>query len=262
MSDDLTIFASPTSAHQSEHAVAMQKGLSQHGLRASIVAKASVSECAKRVVCWGWRLGEQLRNMGREVLVMERGYIGDRFRWTSLAWNGLNGRGQFGRIPDDDGERFQKHFLELYRPWDAQGWYTLIVGQVRGDASLQGRDLTPWYAQQAKRHSGEIWFRPHPEALRRGHQDTPPDGATIDVGPLDLSLEAARRVVTFNSNTGVESVLAGKPTFVEDEGSMAWPMRGEREPAGRAPWAAQLAWKQWTIDEIESGFAWEHVQRA
>ncbi len=57
-----------------------------------------------------------------------------------------------------------------------------------------------------------------------------------------LALAGARAVITFNSNTGVEAVLAGKPTVAIDEGSMAWPVTAHeiidypKEP-NRLTWA-------------------------
>lgn len=260
----LTILATKASHHQNSHAQLLAAGCRAHGIAASVEPRQFHPK-THLVACWGWRIGKRLREAGHEVLVMERGYLGDRFSWTSLAWNGLNNRAEFDRIPQDGGERFRKHFGDLLQPWDPTGSYTLIVGQVRGDMSLQGRNLTPWYEEQVRRLPGEKVFRPHPESLRKGHVDEAPAGARRDSGPLLPSLKGARLVSTFNSNTGVESVLAGKPTLVEDCGSMAWHVRNAPDDPDseqdRAGWAAQLAWKQWTADEIRSGFAWDHVGR-
>lgn len=205
----------------------------------------------QHVACWGWRLGSVLRANGHEVLVMERGYLGDRFSWTSLAWNGLNNRGTAPVI--DDPRRFNKHFaLEPVRPGSD---YVLIVGQVPGDMALMGRDLHPWYclkAREALESGHKVVFRPHPLAGRRGPvRDVP--GAITDKGELHASLAGAIKVVTFNSNTGVDAVVAGKVATCEDEGSMIYGM-GDREQ-----WAHRLAWRQWRMEEISSGFALEKV---
>jgi len=74
--------------------------------------------------------------MGRDVLVMERGYIGDRTHWTSLGWNGLNGRARVPLAPADGGARFERNYSRLMHPYNPAGHYALIIGQVPGDASL------------------------------------------------------------------------------------------------------------------------------
>jgi hypothetical protein len=246
---DAITFAFSASPHQKAHADALARGFAAHGVTVKTGYPAT-----KHVACWGWRQGKPLRERGHEVLVLERGYIGDRFAWTSLAWNGLNNRGTVPRIPLDGGERFDRHHAGLLKPWNPQGEYVLVIGQVPGDAALQGRDLSGWYAEQAAKDWGlPVYFRPHPLAHRRGPV-RPVPGAPFKNGPLPDALQGAAWVVTFNSNTGVESYLAGKPTHVDDEGSMAWGV------TNREQWAHRLAWRQWTMDEIASGVAWEHVR--
>lgn len=249
---DVTIIANPQAAHQVRHAEAIAAGYRRHGWQATISRDAR--RAGDVAVCWGWRIGKHLREAGKSVLVMERGYIGDRLGvWTSLAWNGLNNRGTVPPVPEDGGARFRAHFDGMLKPWNSGGEYVLLVGQVPGDASLQGRDLSSWYAVQASRHWGKpVFFRPHPLASRRGPVKPVP-GAPVMLGELAAAIAGAAWVVTFNSNTAVESYLAGKPTQVDDEGSMAW------DVTDRKKWAHRLAWRQWTIEEIESGKALEHV---
>lgn len=198
---------------------------------------------------WGWRVGAQLRRQGYDVLVLERGYLADRFEYTSIAWNGLNGRGDFPACPDDGGARFRSLGLRL-QPLSSEGEYVLLIGQVPGDAALQGKDLMPWYEQQVSMHSEPVLFRPHPAAVSRGAW-RPVKGAETSHGPLERALGGASKVITFNSNTGVDAMLAGKPVSCADEGSMIWGV----DLADREQWASSLAWKQWTVAEIASGDA-------
>lgn len=256
---DFSIVARAGSEHQETHADALETGLNVHGITVQRTASVEHAE-AGHVACWGWRTGQRLRELGKQVLVMERGYLGDRFAWTSLGWNGLNNRAQFG-VKNDGGERFRRHFGDLLQPWNPTGDYLLIVGQVPGDASLQGRDLSSWYAEQAKLAAAmglPARFRPHPEALKRGYQKAVP-GADVLGGDLQSALRGAALVATWNSNTGVDALLAGKPVTVADPGSMVWEQaQGLRRGAqpDRESWAARLAWCQWSLDEIRSGEAW------
>lgn len=257
-----TIIANLRAAHQQAHQKALAEGLAKLGIQSTLTHATGAR--TKHVACWGWRLGAQLRRQGHEVLVMERGYLGDRFSWTSLAWNGLNNRGVFGSIPNDGGDRFQRHFS--MRPWKEGGDYLLLMGQVPGDASLQGRNLLPWYcrmADEATKHFGlPVRFRPHPVALKKGHRQSVP-GTVRSAASLEDDLAGAAAVITFNSNSGVDAVINGVPAIVSDPGSMAWDVAAHNlgnllRPA-RQSWAHQLAWKQWTIDEIANGSAVKHL---
>ncbi len=246
----ITLIASPRAPHQMTHATAMAAGLLRHGLRSTLTHRAANTGPDDTVICWGWREGAQHRDRGAQVLVMERGYLGDRFNWTSLAWNGLNNRGEMP-IVDDHGERFRQHFDHLYCEWNPAGQYTLICGQVPGDMSLQGRDLHDWYERQAALHPDAL-FRRHPLAHRR-ERPRPVRGAIDLVGNLDSALAGAKLVVCWNSNAGVDALLAGKPTHVEDAGGMAYGI----DETNREPWLHRLAWRQFTLEEITSGLAWE-----
>lgn len=264
---ELTIYAA-SAPHQSGHAKALAEGLAVHGIRSSIMRPHLWQRRqVKHVACWGWRIGKALRAMGHEVLVMERGYIGDRFAWTSLGWNGLNGRATF--YPRDDERRFADNFAPLLQAWKEGGEYVLLIGQVPGDASLGGMDLTRWYQENAraahKAYGLPVWFRPHPIAAQRGIKVQLAGIAHVDRGTLADALAKAAVVVTFNSNTAVESVLAGVPTVTLDMGSMARPVSstaisGSLWKPDRTVWANRLAWCQWTMDEIKSGAAWEVVR--
>jgi hypothetical protein len=245
------ILRSLHSPHQSAHAEAMKEGLAQHNLDCRVVGRAPM-DTSSTVICWGWRVGRAYHEAGCKVLVMERGYIGDRFAWTSLAWNGLNNRGTMPAAPDDGGKRFETHNGGALGPWNALGKYILLCGQVPGDMSLQGRNLQGWYVEQAEKWNArgkQVVFRPHPLAHKRA-EVLPVLGTKMVQGDLGEALAGAELVVTYNSNCAVDALLAGKLVHVEDEGSMAWGW------TDRTAWAHRLAWRQFSMDEIRSGFAW------
>lgn len=251
-----------------EHAVAMSEGLDRHGFVPEIVPKGFTPPSdAPFVVCWGWREGRRLRNLGFQTLVMERGYLGDRYQWTSLGWNGLNGRATCPDAPDN-GERFRTHFGHLLRPWKKDGdGYALIVGQVRGDAALTEVIIDRWYLEaerDMKSRGFEVKFRPHPVAVERGIAGSALMECRVE-GSLDDALAGAAVCVTYNSNTGVDAALRGVPVIACDQGSMAWSVAGHGFNAPlitphRDDWCRKLAWRQWTEDEIRSGLAWDHVR--
>lgn len=261
-----------TSSHQLDAARRMKAGLACHDVRAEIVQ--AVTGPHDFVICWSWHVGRTFREKGYDVLVMERGYIADRFHWTSLGWNGLNGRATFGNV-HDDGRRWRMHFAQLMRPWrpePAADAPILILGQVPTDAAVRLRHpfkYPAWIEETARLlqiHERPLVYRPHPEALKRGG-DRPPWGTEIDKGPLAASLARCAWAVTLNSNSAVDAVLAGVPTVTVDHGAIAWDVTGhrreERPPqVDREAWARRLAWKQWLPSEIEDGTAWSVVREA
>jgi hypothetical protein len=262
----IDIVARPDMPHQVEFANALREGLNRHGVMADIVAWPRHA-AAERVACWGWAIGAQLYEAGKDVLVGERGYIGDRTHWTSLGWNGLNGRAV--RPPAGDKSRFWDNFGALMRPESTEGSYALLVGQVAGDASLGALDVQRWYAETAKaaQHTFHmpVKFRPHPEAQARGEALQVAGAKTIK-GSLEDALSDAAVVITYNSNAGVDAVLAGKTVYAFDEGSMAWDVAAHSldgaPVAYRDEWAAKVAWSQFANSELRSGLAWEHIRQA
>lgn len=218
---------------------------------------------------WGVRRQQDIKTQkqrGGEVCILERGYLGDRFKWTSVSFGGgLNGKGEF-RGTLDDPARFRRHFGELMQPWRRQDGYALLIGQVPGDMSLAGADVVRWYRRTAgdlEAAGFDVRFRPHPVAENRGLRVRVP-GVKLATGTLQEALDGAAVCVTFNSNTGVDAVLAGVPTITADRGSMAWEVTTHSVAEGvitpdREAWAARLAWKQWTLDEMSSGECWARV---
>lgn len=237
--------------HQAAHRAAVEAGMKRLGS----------PDLPRTVVCWGWRGGRLHLAKGQTVIVLERGYIGDRFAYSSIGLNGLNGRAKFPPAPDDGGARFRSFGVPI-RDYEDTGDHVLLVGQVHGDMSLQGRDMTPWYAQaarEAERAYGlPVLFRQHPMEARKGIRRTV-QGCQNHTGDLYDAMRHARTVVTYNSNTGVDSILYGRDTVVSDKGAMAYPVASHRmgEPSSRSreKWAYDLAWKQWSLDEIRSGEA-------
>lgn len=220
----------------------------------------------KIVACWGWRVGEVLRKLGHDVLVFERAYLGDRFYWTSISWNGLNGHADFCLPEKVTSEKFLKHFS--LKPWisdDARSKDKIIImGQISGDMSLQGQNLTEFYEKAAWElqsvYQLPVFFKPHPAG---GKLNFKPKIHLFE-GDLDQALSESKLIVTYNSNSGVDAVINGVPALSFDSGSMAWPVTGhkidDRIKPEREEWAFRLAHCQWSPEEIEAGKYWENLQ--
>ena len=247
--------------HHEDHLVAMAHGLTKTGVSVEYFTSIPPANVDFAVV-WSWRVALRVRQyFGGPILVMERGYIGDRFGFTSLGWDGLNGRARFTKV--DDAARFEWLFGHLLRTWKATSGYALVIGQVVGDAALIGTDIHKWYRDVGVtlwKQGWDVKFRQHPVEVERGVKaPTVPFAETL-TGSLDDALAGAGLVVTFNSNTGVDAVMAGIPVYAADEGSMVYdlasrdfnPVKPDREAR-----LHEMAWMQHSLEEIRSGAAWE-----
>lgn len=253
----IDILASPRSPHQLETAQALKSGLKLHGVESKISQFSSQLK-SKNVSCWGWRQGKFLREAGKNVLVMERSYIGDRFKYMSLGWNGLNGHAMFPQYTDDGGKRF-KEIGGSIKPWKEGGKYIVILGQVKNDASLQGMDITDWYlntAKEARQYGVPVYFRPHPDSARRGGY-THIHGIDNISGTLDEVLDGALFTAAFNSNSCLDSILMGVPCYAGDKGTMVYDLCmkdiGHIIMPEREHVLHSIAFTQWTTEEISQG---------
>lgn len=244
--------------HQVYWGKAFGDGLKKHGWRVGLYNRdhfSSVPTC-DLFVMWGIRrqdLIKQQKARGREVCILERGYILNRFQYASVSFGGgLNGRGIY-RGPLNDPSRWQQHFAHTMKPWREQEGHALIMGQVPGDTAVANVDMPAFYKKAALAFCDlgiPTRFREHP----RFHKTE---------RPLEKDLANARCVVTWNSNSATDAVLAGIPAIAMDEGSMAWPVTGHSffppPKPDRTQWATALAWKQWRDDEMTTGYCWEQI---
>ena len=212
---------------------------------------------------------EQQAHRGRSTIVLEKGYV-KRDRYYAAGWNGLNGRANFrnsGMPPD----RWRELETELhpYQP-NTPEKKILVIGQVPSDASVQNVDIVQWCSHtvleiKKKIPNREIIFRPHPLASKR----TPSIlHATRSTQSLEEDLRDAVYAVTYNSNVGVDAVIAGVPVYVADKGAMAYDVASKKLGEAYMPtrkvieqWAHNLAYTQWTLDEMREGLPWLHLTK-
>jgi len=261
--------------YPSPHMLAIAEGLRKSGVKV-LEFKDRPDPKAHFCVSWGMRRAQKHKAYGFKgpVLIAEHGYIGDRIKvWTSLGWDGLNGHARFNGVHDPD--RFAKNFAADLKPWrtDSKG-YALIMGQVRGDASLTGVDIDRWYMDTATllwKQGWDVMFRPHPVSERKrldgraGHERPRVPFAKVSEGSLDDALSGAGIVCGFNSNSLVDAVMAGVPIYAGDRGSMVYdlasrdfnPIRPDREVR-----LNEIANVQWQMSELKDGSAWKVIREA
>jgi len=214
---------------------------------------------------WGMRRTHGIAAMAekRPAIIVERAYLGDRFKWHAVGLNGLNGYANFmtDDVPDD---RWRDLWADQMQPWqDRPDGYALVIGQVKGDAALRGTCPYSWAqqaSQQAKQRYSKVYFRPHPLCRMRRNLT----GIQTIEGSLHEALSGAKVVITHSSNTAVDAIMAGIPAVSTDRGSMAWAVcsHSVAEPlymGDRDDWGRRMAYTQWLPSEF--GQAWAHIRR-
>ncbi len=199
--------------------------------------------------CWG---ATAAKGVPGDVLIFECGYLGDRLKNWSVAWNGLNNRGHAPAcIPN------RADWSAQMSPWRSQDGYALILGQVRGDRSLdECPDYEGFLASSgvALADAGYVVrFRAHPKDGSLRVKGVP----SIATDTLSDALDRARVCLTWNSNSAVDAIMAGIPVIVWDKGSMALQVAAYRDIAERRPWRNDwlrfVEARQWSLPELERG---------
>jgi hypothetical protein len=168
------------------------------------------------------------------------------------------------------------------------------MGQKEGDSALvplfnQKKNFHMWVLEtilEIRKYSDRtIVFRPHPRTAIKGvnflerllaehklknvkiTQNLTLGGNQGGVG-LDNDLSNAYCVVTFNSLSGIESVIKGIPVFAMDGGSMVYPIAHKdlsqietlKYNIDLQDWKNKIAYTMWNKQEVKSGECWEHLK--
>jgi hypothetical protein len=191
---------------------------------------------------------------GARVLVAENGYLGKDWRsqkWFALALGHHCGAGVW---PDGGPERWDALRIVL-EPWVEGRSQTLVLEQRGiGEPGIASPDN--WAESVARRVRGRL--RRHPGG------EPPPISLRDDLADV-------RQVVTWSSGGALLALMMGVPVFYAFPGwigaSAALPLSEfdhalpRRDDAARLAMFRSLAWAQWTLAEIESGLAFDHLLR-
>lgn len=258
--------------HQQKYARALIAGMKRHGYH-NIKTYSSLSynsgEIPDLAVMWSHKrknIIQKQKEFGKNYLIMERAYLGNRHEWVSLGFNGLNGNSNFNNNHITDSRRFQENFSQYLKDWKTgNSDYVLVCGQVPGDASHSHININHWYETIFKELNDkgiDFRFRKHP--LDRSFQND--FNVKLDKhDTLEESLNHASCCITFSSNSGVISAISGVPTVAYDPTSMAWNVSGHdcntmSFMPDRTDWCNKLAYCQWLPHELEDGTTWNHLK--
>jgi hypothetical protein len=172
-------------------------------------------------------------------------------------------------------DRFNSMGIDI-KPWRKKGDHVLLVGQNLHDASLFGLNFE-WWIENTLRHlmkntDRPIVVRDHPEnknLLEKLIKDKfgYTDQISYDTNPkIGQSLKNAWCTVSYTSGSSIDSVLAGVPVITCSEYNFMWPISSHSiedietpKLGSRQQLFYDLAWAQWSVDEILQGKPWEHL---
>ena len=85
---------------------------------------------------------------------------------------------------------------------------------------------------------------------------------------LEFDIRNSKVVLGYNTNALVEAVCLGKPVIALSKESMTWDISNRLEDIeslnydiNRTQWLYDMAYTQWTLEEIANGTVWEHLQQ-
>lgn len=271
----VVVYFAPSNARSKLIAQAMIEGVRRHvpdaDYRSSFNFKGPDHDVA---LFYGFADG--LRNIfnryieaGKKAVYIDLGWFHRRkkTRWDGYHKVVVNSRHptryfQDIKHPDD---RFRKLGIEI-KPWRDSGRHILIIGMSGKGAVAEGFQPQMWERRtidQLRRLTKRpLIYRPKPNWI--GARPLPNAEFQRDV-PLEEALKDCHAVVCYHSNVAVDAILSGVPAFCQHgvasvmcDNDMA---RIERPamPKGRKQWASDIAYCQWTMDEMKSGHAWQYL---
>lgn len=256
------------------------------------------SRCDVGIILGSWKpkdkdwhiIRNSIANESRCFIVIETALLGRKVHESNthhrIGVNGfLNNSGKF-TANNCDSSRFD----QLGISWN--GWRNnhngdiVLMMQLPGDASLRGINSYNW-ALHAIKQIREVTDRPikirthpafNPKDGDEFHQfvfNTAMSGASNisfsdgKLHPLSRDLDGAYCTVAYSSGSSIDSILAGIPTVACDPGNFAYELSTNfleqinalrfAEPHQVMQWLYNLAYSQWTVDEMYNGTAWRHL---
>ena len=213
------------------------------------------------------RVMADFRGSGRTAVYIDLGY------WGREGLRGHHKVAVNARHPTDyfqarthDPKRIAKFGINP-KPW-RKGRNILLAGMGEKAAEAEGFKVEVFereaIAALRKVTDRPIVYRPKPSWL----QARPIPGTLYSPKAHDVAVTLAdcHAVVTHHSNVAVEGLCAGVPSFcwkgvaaplsLQDLARIEEPYY----PEARDQWAADIAWTQWSVDEMERGLAWRYLK--
>lgn len=238
-------------------AQAMAEGVVRAGDKAVVRELTASPISADVALMYGWKHAGSMKRY-KNYAYFDLGYW-DRERYYRWSMNGWSPSLKRGMPPD----RFQSLGLTV-SPWRKPCGEIVVAGATMKASSEHGLRYQEWETNAVQRLQGlgkRVVYRPKPNDKFA----TPIPGAAFDRRPISEALASAHGWVTHHSNSAVDALLAGVPVHCETGAASHFsvPMETMGDPellAGREQFLYDVAWLQWTLEEMRSGETWKHIR--
>jgi hypothetical protein len=234
-------------------------------------------------------------NSGKPFIVCEESVFREYRQYKRIGWSNFkNNLGNFNNKNCNSSrwKKFQKDTKIKINDWNSPGDNILIMCQLEYDAALielyqRGYKSFKEYLlsiiQEVRKHTDrKIVVRPHPKDLKSYRNFYIPftnvelsinytneDPLLLSGGKgLHADLNNAYCVITYNSNSAIDAICKGIPTFTLDKTSPAYEI-GHKDLSkiesldyniDISTWCNEIAYTIWNPAEIKSGETWNHLK--
>ena len=210
---------------------------------------------------------------GKRRIIIDTGFVknkrsdeADLNRYMQIGYDGIK---RNAKCYNQNSSQDRWKALEIpIKDWRQDGEHILILGQHEIGISTQHIDVVRWWEDIIFRLGSitkkTIKFRPHPNQTKfpKGNYELP-TGKTMEEDLSNCWCAVAR-----TTNGAVDAIINGVPVFTPDEACMAYDIASHdpleiENPAtpDRTQWAKNLAYAQWSIEEMKQGLPWKYLRR-
>lgn len=238
---------------------AMKQGIKRCGDSAVIADHKGALPQADVAVSYGFKRHATLRKFPQFVYA-DLGYWRRKTAYR-VAANDWSAHHKMGRgMPVD---RLQALGLDI-KPWRQDGREIVIAGSTRKASVDHGLGYMEWETRTARLLTGcgrPVMYRPKPTDPEK----RPIPGIGYDERSMKEAMVSAYAVVTHHSNVAIDALVAGVPVHCETGAAAAFSVPIEQIAnaplmSGREQFLADVAWLEWTPDEMRSGACWSYLR--
>jgi len=214
---------------------------------------------------------QQIKNKKRR-LVFETGFIkNDATSGESYFQVGYDGMKRSSVFYGENSPKDRWGYLGIKeKPWRTRGSHILIMEQNKLGPGSSHIDIVKWWKQCVNKirdiSDRPIKVRPHPRCI-----PSFPKNLGVEVlqkgNPIEQDLKDCWCSVVRTSNSAVDSIINGIPVITPDEMCMSYDVSSHsiediNDPVtpNRTQWLYNLAYSQWSLDEIRKGIPWGRLR--
>lgn len=199
------------------------------------------------------------------ILKCDRERKGNKNNYYQVGYDCIKGLGIYynENMPDD---RFKKLNIEL-APWRESNKNCLMFGQLPFGIGTQHIDIRAWYRyclMYFKDNRISVFYCEHPNVE---HAFTHSKYKIKNISYKERTDPKIGFAISFSSNAIVDAIVNGIPPIAVSRLSPAYKictndMRDYNNIKlfDRERWLSDMAYTQWTINEMESGECWNHLR--